>query len=379
MTPERHNQLVPMGTQVSSKGRFRFCEGYGPEWIHDADGCRVMDDQDRTYIDVTGGLGGLVLGHNRLQSRQPGLFPLPHVAEGELAEYLNQKIPHAESMRFLKTGTDATSAAIRLARISTGRDHVVDLGSYHGWADAFITPEHQGVPEMVRGLTERTRDLSCIGPETAAVILEPWPLTGLDVPFLWQVAHRCDEMGAVLIYDEVISGFRCGMTGVVGHGAPVPDLTCAGKAMGNGWPISVVYGRARIMHEWHKTHISGTHFADPACMLGAMEVLEQTNGSVMFQQDPPVLPAPFQVVGTRMWWCVKGPDLALTLLQKKLLDLGWLTNFSHFTYLDLQEHEANYARDLVTLATEISLLDESHMREALGDIPLNRTVFRRNA
>ena len=201
----------------------------------------------------------------------------------------------------------------------------------------------------------------------------------MDLDFLNAIRERCDHKGVVLIYDEVISGFRCGMSGVMDHGAPAPDLTCAGKAMGNGWPISVVYGKREVMECWSRTHISGTHFADPACMQGALEVLEQTKGVMMFQDDPPVLPEPFLTVGTKMWWCVKGPDLQLTALQKRLMDKGWLTNFSHFTYQCFQEYERHYRDLLVVEATAIAGLSDEQVRAELGSIPLNRSVFRRNA
>lgn len=374
-----HNKLVPMGTQVSSKGRFRFCDGYGPEWIVEATGCRVMDETGREYIDTTGGLGALVLGHDAMRTRAPAAYPLPSSAEAELVQYLNANVTGCESMRFMKTGSDVTQAAIRLARVHTGRSGILDLGSYHGWSDAFITPEHAGVPQSVRDWTWRTADPEKITKDVAAVIVEPWPLTGLDLGMLGRIRERCNETGTVLIYDEVISGFRCGMSGVQDHGAPKPDLVCAGKALGNGWPISVIYGKPEIMNLWSNTHMSGTHFADPACMEGALEVLRQTGGTVMFRDEPPRLPKPFEVVGTKMWWCVKGDALPMTVLQKRLLDRGWLTNFSHFTYRDLKRQESAYAAILTAEAHEVATMSEVQMQLDLDGVPLNRTVFRRNA
>lgn len=383
---ERHEKLIPQGTQVASKSRSRFCRGYGPAWIDSADHCFVHCG-DREWIDMTAGLGALVTGHvyPYFHTASPMTLPLPHRNELALAEYLSSRIPWAEQMRFLKTGTDATTAAVRQARVFTGRDLIVDFGDYHGWSDPFLTSEQEGVPYAVRDLTiRRSRvidQIAVVDKTVAAVILEPHPLQGMDVDFLTALRARCTEVGAVLIFDEVISGFRLHMQGAAGVSGVIPDLTCAGKAMGNGWPISVLYGRADIMSCWDRTHISGTHFAEPTAMAMAIKVLDETGGQVLWQEDPPKLPAPFEVVGTRMWWCVRGPAAHLTLLQKRLMDAGYLTNFSHFTYHALHSHEERYMRFLREEAAHLSTLDGPFVERLLraDGIPINKTIFRRTS
>jgi glutamate-1-semialdehyde 2,1-aminomutase len=273
---ERHEKLIPMGCQVSSKGRFRYCDGFGPQFIVDGIGSRVMGDDGKWYIDWTMGLGAVTLGHDRTPLNDPKAWPLPSLQELELAELVQDMMPSCEAMRFMKNGTDATTAAVRLARAYTERDRILRCG-YHGWSDVFLNwdwKDKRGVPDCVRDLTISVPyvDLAALDEllwtkNVAAFIVEPAPLAGIDKEYLAGAKELCSAHGTVLIFDEVISGFRMAPGGAQEIAGVTPHLTTAGKAMGNGQPISVVGGERKIMEHWSDTHLSGTHFGE----VGAME------------------------------------------------------------------------------------------------------------
>jgi glutamate-1-semialdehyde 2,1-aminomutase len=280
----KHDKLIPMGTQVSSKGRFRYCDGIGPAFITQGDGCRVLGSDSRWYIDWTMGLGAVTLGHGRGFSGDAIAWPLPSFVEVILAEKIQSLMPSMEMMRFLKTGTDATSAAIRLARAFTGREKIVRCG-YHGWQDWALNADYaekQGVPECVRDMTmsvsygnSATLDGMLSGDDVAAVIVEPAPLCAPSKDFLSRAKTYCEATGTVLIFDEVITGFRMAPGGCQSVVGVTPHLTAAGKALANGHAISVVGGRADIMQKVCDTHISGTHFGEVTAMRAALYNLEQ--------------------------------------------------------------------------------------------------------
>jgi glutamate-1-semialdehyde 2,1-aminomutase len=281
---ERHDRLVPMGCQVSSKGRYRYCDGFGPEFIMDGDGCRVLGSDGKWYIDWTMGLGAITLGHKRGLSGDCIAWPLPSWTEVELAEKVQSMIPSCEAVRFMKTGTDATSAAVRLARAYTGREKIVRCG-YHGYQDVFLNADYadkKGVPQCVRDLTVSVpyNDMESLEDHllyknVAAFILEPVSLTAPYDWYLPRVLKLCEDTGTVLIFDETITMFRMAPGGAQEVYNVTPHLTTAGKALANGWPISLVCGRKDIMDCWSETHLSGTHFAEVTAMKASLHNLEQ--------------------------------------------------------------------------------------------------------
>ena len=193
---------------------------------------------------------------------------LPTSLECELAERLVQHIPSAEMVRFGKNGTDATSAAIRLARAATRRDRVVAVG-YHGWQDWYIgaTARRLGVPAAVSELTDMVPfgDLEAMeatlkshANEYAAIILEPTGAVEPPQSYLKDLKKLAHEHGALLIFDEIVTGFRWGLGGAQAKYNVTPDLSAFGKAMGNGMPISAVVGRSDVMRLMEDIFYSGT-------------------------------------------------------------------------------------------------------------------------
>jgi glutamate-1-semialdehyde aminotransferase len=203
-------------------------------------------------------------------------FSLMHPLEVEVAERLRDLVPCAESVRFSKSGADVTSAAVRLARAFTGRDRVLCCG-YHGWHDWYIavTDRHRGIPEASRDLSF-TFDYNdpdafdaAIDDSIACVILEPVVFEEPRAGFLAHVRRRCTELGIVLVFDEMWTGFRMAAGGAQAHYGVTPDLATFSKAVANGMPLAVLAGRADIMALLEREVFWFTTFGGEALSLAA--------------------------------------------------------------------------------------------------------------
>jgi glutamate-1-semialdehyde 2,1-aminomutase len=229
-----------------------------------ASGCRVWDEDGREYVDFVMALGAVALGygHFAVNGAAEGAIaagvvgPLPPVAEEELAAALSRRIPWLERVRFLKTGAEAVAAAVRLARVATGRDEVFGCG-YHGWLD-WCQGATEGVPAVVRGLfaelpfndVARGRELiRARASRLAAVVIEPVIVAEPSREWLQMLRAETERAGAILIFDEIKTGFRIAVGGAVERYdvQPGPDLVVLGKALANGFPLAVVGGRADLM------------------------------------------------------------------------------------------------------------------------------------
>ena len=294
----RAEQTIPLGSQTFSKSKISYPKGVAPLFIKRGQGCQVWDADDNQYSDFVSGLLSVSLGYcdgdidNAVieQIKSGVIFSLPHQLEMEVAEQLVDVIPCAEMVRFGKNGSDATSAAIRLARAFTGREHVAVCG-YHGWQDWYIgsTTRDLGVPKTTKALTHafQYNDIDSLEqifikhPEhISAVIMEPmnvsFPQGYLDsstdnkntLNFLQQVKALCHQYGALFILDETITGFRFSLGGAQQLFDVIPDLATFGKGMANGYPISAVVGRKDIMMLMEDIFFSGT-FAGETLSLAA--------------------------------------------------------------------------------------------------------------
>jgi len=283
---QRAQQLIPSCTQTFSKGPTQFVQGVAPVFLQRGQGSHVWDVDGNEYIDYPMALGPIILGHNDLtvneavqqQMAQGISFSLPHPLEVKLAELLVNTIPCAEMVRFGKNGSDATAGAVRVARACTGRDVIACCG-YHGWQDWYIgaTTRNRGVPQAVRDLTfsfeyNNIATLERIFAEhpdqVAAVIMEPIGVVEPQQGFLEQVKELTHRHGALLIFDEVVTGFRFALGGAQEYFNVVPDMACFGKAMANGWPISAIVGRREIMKLFDEVFFSFT-FGGEALSLAA--------------------------------------------------------------------------------------------------------------
>jgi glutamate-1-semialdehyde-2,1-aminomutase len=282
----RAESVIPAATQTLGKGPSQYVQGVAPVFLARGKGSHVWDVDGNEYIDYPMALGPIILGHGypavdeavRRQMADGMAFSLPHPLEVEVAERMIAMIPCAEMVRFGKNGSDATAGAVRLARAFTGRDLIACCG-YHSWQDWYIgsTTLNRGVPVAVRQLTltfeyNRIESLKRIFAEhpgqVAGVILEPVGVIEPQDDFLQQIKELCRREGALLIFDEVITGFRLARGGAQEYFGVVPDLACFGKAMANGYPLSAVVGPREIMKVFEETFFSFT-FGGEALSLAA--------------------------------------------------------------------------------------------------------------
>jgi glutamate-1-semialdehyde 2,1-aminomutase len=237
-------------------------------------GCAVWDSEGREYLDYIMGLGSVALGYGHPEvtravaeaAGQGVVGPLPPVLEEALAADLCRLIPWLERVRFLKTGAEAMAAAVRLARVVTGRDAILGCG-YHGWLDWCQTAEGAGVPAATRALfqelpfndPERARELiRATGDRLAAVVFEPVILEDPDPQWLSVLHEETTRVGALLVVDEIKTVCRLAVGGGCERYGIRPDLVVAGKAIANGFPLAVVGGRADVMEAVSRTWISST-------------------------------------------------------------------------------------------------------------------------
>jgi glutamate-1-semialdehyde 2,1-aminomutase len=293
---ERAAEVIPGGSSTGSKrpdALFGPDAGDVPAHYVSALGCRVSTPSGRSIIDCTMALGAVSIGYSDERINQMVLGAVagghvscfPSIIEVEVAERLCDVIPCAEQVRFLKTGADAVSAAVRIARTATGRDVVVGCG-YFGWHDWWSTAP--GVPagahaDFVAVPFDDAAALEAAaraaGSRLAAIVLEP-VIDRMPDPTWAATARRlCDELGAVLVFDEIKTGFRLAPGGYQEYAKIEPDLAAFGKAMGNGYPISAVVGRAALMESANTTWISSTLSGESIGLAAVSAVLD------IYEQD----------------------------------------------------------------------------------------------
>lgn len=284
---------IPLGSQTFSKSRTQYPFGVSPYFIEKGEGCYVWDVDGNRYLDMIGSLAALTLGHNdpdvtQAVSRQLQdgvIFSLPHPLEFKVAEKIISLVPCAEKVRFGKNGSDATAGAIRVSRAFTGRDHVAVCG-YHGWQDWYIgsTARHLGVPQATRDLTHSfmyndlkslERVFADFPKQIAAVILEPMNVSEPEPGFLEAVKELAHANGAVLIFDETITGFRYAKGGAQELFGVIPDLATFGKGLANGYPVSAVAGRADIMQLMEEIFFSFTFGGETLSLAASLATMEK--------------------------------------------------------------------------------------------------------
>lgn len=298
----RAERTIPLGSQTFSKSRTQYPVGISPLYASKVKGAHLWDIDGNKYIDLVSSLASITLGYNdkgvstavKKQLKQAINMSLPGKLEAEVAELITSLVPSAEMVRFGKNGSDATSAAIRLARAYTGYDHVIVCG-YHGWQDWFIgsTTRSKGVPKSVSALTHKFEFNNIhslevlfeqLGSNVAAVIMEPMNSTYPNPGFLESVKKITHANGAVLVFDETITGFRFAAGGAQELFGVTPDLSTFGKGMANGFPISAITGRREIMMEMEEIFFSGTFGGELLSLAAARHVLERFQNEDIAQQ-----------------------------------------------------------------------------------------------
>jgi len=299
---EQATQFIPGGV-LGARKPGDFIDGEYPIFLDSGKGCRLTDVDGNEFVDFLCGYGPIILGYREKevdeavyqQITEKGFcFTLTQKFQNVLAKKLTQIIPCSEMSIFLKTGSDATTASIRIARAHTKKLKVMRCG-YHGWHDWCVEMKggipskfYEDVFEFQYNNLDQLQDLMAIhGNETAAIIMTPFGHPNhqeMQVPangFLEGVRQIADQYGAVLVYDEIRTGFRLSMGGAQKLYGVTPDLTVLGKAMANGYPISVVTGKKDIMMAAEsKLFISSTFFPNSEAFVAALktiEILERDN------------------------------------------------------------------------------------------------------
>ena len=269
-----------------------FDGGQTPFCLEKGEGPFTWDVDGNKYIDFIMGLGCVTLGHNHPrvteaindQMKKGIAFSLPGPLEIELAEMLIERIPSAELVRFGKNGNDVTSAAVRISRYVSGKDHVLFCG-YHGWQDWYIcqTSKNGGIPACIGEFSHRFvyNDIDSLvnlihrhKDNVACIIMEPiakeWPQDG----FLEKVRDVATKNNIILVFDEVVTGFRFHKAGVQALLNVVPDLSCFSKAIANGMPLSVLVGKEKIMSKFNEIFFSLTNAGETLSLAAAKAVIQ---------------------------------------------------------------------------------------------------------
>lgn len=290
---ERTLKTVPLGSQTFSKSKTQYPMGVSPFFIQRGKGSRVWDVDGNEYIDFINSLAAITLGYCdpdvdaavRAQLDDGVIFSLPHPLEMQVAEQIVKLVPCAEKVRFGKNGSDATAGAIRISRAFTNRDHVAVCG-YHGWQDWYIgtTARNRGVPQATRDLshTWTYNDIGSLAKlfqeypgQIAAVILEPMNVTEPLPGFLEEVKALAHKYGALLIFDETVTGFRYAVGGAQQHFGVTPDLATFGKGLANGYPVSAVTGRADVMQLMEEVFFSFTFGGETLSLAAALATMKK--------------------------------------------------------------------------------------------------------
>jgi len=402
---ERARRVVPGG--VNSPVRAFGAVGGVPRVIESAHGTTLRDVDGNEYLDFVCSWGPLILGHahphviDRIArtARSGTSFGAPCRPEIELAERIVALYPHIEQVRCVSSGTEAVMSAIRLARGFTGRDLIVKFsGCYHGHADHLLVaagsglvtlgqPSSSGVPAEFVGLTrvlplDDEAAASALfereGRKIAAVIIEPVPANNgllLQRPeFLEHVRLLCDEAGALLILDEVISGFRLGPGGAASRYGLRPDIATFGKVIGGGMPVGAFGARAEIMSRLSPSgdvYQAGTLSGNPVAMsagLASLEVLEESDGWARLEAlggyleervgavvDAAALPATLVRIGSIFWIALhtKTPPRTAEALDSR----------TGATYAPLFHEALEHGVALAPSAFEVGFLSLAHTRD----------------
>ena len=315
---EQAKKTIPGG--VNSPVRAFNGVGGSPRFIEKADGAYIYDADGKAYIDYVGSWGPMILGHNHPKIRQAVLdavenglsFGAPTELEVRMAEKVIEMVPSMEQVRMVSSGTEATMSAIRLARGFTNRDKILKFeGCYHGHADCLLVkagsgaltlgqPSSPGIPEdfAKHTLTAVYNELESVKAlfeqypeEIACIILEPVAGNMNCIPpipgFLEGLRALCDQYGALLIIDEVMTGFRVSKSGAQGHYGITPDLTTLGKVIGGGMPVGAFGGRKEVMQFIAPTgpvYQAGTLSGNPIAMSAGLAQMEELCAEGLYEE-----------------------------------------------------------------------------------------------
>lgn len=358
---DRANNAIAHGALTNSKRPSCFVDGVYPTHVSRGSECFLWDTDGKRYFDFIGGLGSCILGYANEEVIKPVVsalysgssLSLPSSLEVETAERIKEVIPFVDQVRFLKTGSEACSAAIRIARAHTGKSGVLSHG-YHGWHDEFtsLTPPGIGIPrvfEYTGTLDTAEPDLDGVG----AVIIEPVGTDFSEKRFKWlqTLREHCTKNGTLLIFDEVITGFRVPKYIVANYSGITPDIICLGKAIANGMPLSVVGGKKEIM-SGKDYFVSSTFAGEMGSLAAAKKTIEllMTNkydlnqlwkhGADFISRFNSFWPETLRIVGYPTRGVFEGDPLTKALFWQEACKAGIIFGssfFFHFGHIGKEE------------------------------------------
>lgn len=406
---DRAKRIIPGGTQLLSKRPEMYAPGHWPAYYGEARGCQIVDLDGREFCDMTtSGIGSCLLGYadpdvsdaviRRVQLGS--MCSLNAVEELKLAELLVSLHPWADQARFCRTGGESMAVAVRIARAATKRDVIAFCG-YHGWSDWYLAanlPEPiadstsgcdrlanhllsglspNGVPSGLSGtalpftynhLDQLRQIVNDRGSRLAAVVLEPFRMTEPAAGFLEGVRALCDTCGAVMVMDEITSGWRFGLGGIHLRFGIEPDMAVFAKAIGNGHPLGAIVGRSRVMEAAQSTFISSTYWTEavgPTAALATIRKMQRVDvpGHVerigeMYREGLLELGSrhnlPVRVTGrgALLHIALEHSESAalITLFTTRMLDYGFLAGSQFYPSL---AHEEKHVRGCLAAANEV--------------------------
>ena len=393
-------KTVPLGSQTFSKSYIQWPKGVAPLFIDRAQGAKIIDIDGNHYIDYIMGLLPIVLGYCDedvdqaaiSQIMKGNIFSMPSKLEAELAEKLVEILPSAEMVRFGKNGSDVTTAAIRLARAYSGKD-LVAVSGYHGWHDWYIssTSRNIGVPKNIQSLTHKfnSNDADSLHSlfkkfpnKFGAVILEPAGIEKTDISALKKIRELCTANGVVLIFDEIISGFRINIGGAQKEYGVTPDLSCFGKAMANGYPLSAIVGSRKIMLMMEEIFFSSTFAGENISLAASLATIKKIEDQNVIQKtknygealikdlnqlcNKQGLEEYIQISNTNWWPSIKfkntpmQEELFITLLRQEFISAGLLIGstfnlcYEHTKSKIFEETLSNFENSLIAIKSYIN-------------------------
>ena len=291
---KRAEHLIPAQSQTFSKAHYSYVSGIYPTYLKYGKGSHVFDVDDNEYIDYVLGLGPVILGYCyklvddaiKKQLENGISFSMPHYLEVEFSEKLQKIVPGSEIVRFAKTGSDAVTACVRAARAYTGKDHILYTGHGGVWHDWFttITSRNEGVPKFNQELIHlfKYNDLEDVkntfkkfGGKVAAIIMEPIWLDYPDENYLQELKELAHKNNALLIFDEVLTGFRLANGGAQELFGIEADMVAFGKAIGNGAPLAAITGKEEYMKKFNDVFYSTTYGGETLSLAAGMAVVNE--------------------------------------------------------------------------------------------------------
>ena len=290
----RAEKIIPGLSQTFSKAPYSYVRGAYPVYLKCGKGCHVIDVDENEFIDYVLGLGPISLGycyepvdHAIMKQLKSGIiFSLPHYLEVEFSEKLQKIIPASEMVRFAKTGSDAVTACVRAARAYTGKDHILYTGHGGVWHDWFtaITSRNQGVPRFNNELITlfKYNDIEDLklkfqqhDGKVAAIVMEPMWLDYPSESYLHDVKELTHKNKALLIFDEVLTGFRLANGGGQELFKIEADLAAFGKAIGNGMPLGAITGKEEYMKKFNEVFYSTTYGGETLSLAAGIAVVNE--------------------------------------------------------------------------------------------------------